>query len=50
MKALNKPPGLDREFISEKWGFIAPHLWENVKKEARESIKVDLIYISKVMI
>ncbi len=41
MKALNKPPGLDREFISEKWGFIAPHLWENVKKEARESIKVD---------
>ncbi len=32
----NIAPGINREFTSEKWGFIDPHVWEDVRRDARE--------------
>jgi putative N6-adenine-specific DNA methylase len=39
MIGLNMAPGLNREFISEKWRTIDKKIWPNVRKEARDSIK-----------
>lgn len=39
LKAINKPPGLDRNFISENWACIAPKLWQKARIEGENSIK-----------
>ena len=39
MIGLNMAPGLNREFISEKWRSIDKKLWWDVRKEAFDSIK-----------
>ena len=32
----NIAPGIRREFASEKWDFIEPNIWEDVRRDARE--------------
>lgn len=39
---LKVAPGLNREFIAEKWPQIPPSIWEQARKEARDSIRRDL--------
>ncbi|HVJ48833.1 class I SAM-dependent RNA methyltransferase [Desulfitobacterium sp.] len=42
MIAQNRAPGLNREFISEKWGNIEEQLWQQAREEARELWHPDL--------
>ena len=42
MIGLNMAPGLNREFDSEKWHNVPKNLWDNARKEARESIRKDI--------
>lgn len=39
MIGLNMAPGLNREFISEKWRSIDKKIWPSVRKEARDAVK-----------
>lgn len=39
---LNIAPGLNREFIAEKWPQIPAPIWEQAREEARDSIRRDL--------
>lgn len=39
---LNIAPGLNREFIAEKWPQIPADVWEQAREEARDSIQRDL--------
>lgn len=39
---LNIAPGLNREFIAEKWPQIPASIWEQAREEARDSIRRDL--------
>lgn len=41
MMGLNMAPGINREFISEKWRTIDKKIWWDVRKEAYELIKKD---------
>lgn len=38
---LNIAPGLNREFIAEKWPQIPARIWERAREEARDSIQRD---------
>lgn len=39
---LKIAPGLNREFIAEKWPQMPAHIWEQAREEARDSIQRDL--------
>lgn len=39
---LKIAPGLNREFIAEKWSQIPASIWEQAREEARDSIRRDL--------
>ncbi|MDB8791646.1 class I SAM-dependent RNA methyltransferase [Romboutsia sp. 1001216sp1] len=42
MKAINMAPGMNREFISEKWRTIDKKIWWDVRKDAYEKINEDI--------
>ncbi|WP_343101541.1 class I SAM-dependent RNA methyltransferase [Romboutsia sp. MSSM.1001216sp_RTP31141st1_G3_RTP31141_220114] len=42
MKAINMAPGMNREFISEKWRTIDKKIWWDVRKDAYEKINEDV--------
>ncbi len=42
MIGLKMAPGLNREFISEKWPQIKADLWERAREEARDSLRREL--------
>lgn len=51
MIGRNMAPGLNREFVSEKWEAIPPHLWKEERKNAFEAIDWDApleIYASDI--
>ena len=39
MIGKNIAPGLNRDFVSEKWDIIPTELWEDIRKFARNSVK-----------
>jgi len=41
LKGLNIAPGLNRNFVSEKWLRVPEKLWNKARQEAQESIKYD---------
>lgn len=41
MIGLDMAPGINRDFISQKWGNIPAKLWDNARKEARDMVKTD---------
>lgn len=42
MKAINMAPGINREFISEKWRTIDKKIWWDVRKNAYEKLNDDI--------
>lgn len=42
MKAINMAPGMNREFISEKWRTIDKKIWWDVRKDAYDKINEDI--------
>ena len=42
MKGINMAPGLNREFISEKWRTIDKKIWWDVRREAYDKINNDV--------
>lgn len=36
LAALNRAPGLNREFAAQKWTCVPPELWEQARQEARD--------------
>lgn len=42
MKAINMAPGMNREFISEKWRTIDKKIWWDVRKDAYEKINEEV--------
>ncbi len=36
LTALNRAPGLNREFAAQKWGFVPDDVWANVRQEAKD--------------
>lgn len=42
MKGINMAPGLNRDFISEKWRTIDKKIWWDVKREAYDQINEDI--------
>ncbi|MCL2634960.1 MAG: class I SAM-dependent RNA methyltransferase [Oscillospiraceae bacterium] len=42
LKALKIPPGLNRRYDSEKWGFIPEQLWKEQREILRQNIKKDV--------
>lgn len=46
MIGLNMAPGLNREFISEKWRSIDKKIWPSVRKEARDAVKSEKFKIN----
>jgi len=41
MIGLDMAPGMNREFVSQKWGNIANKHWVNARKEAKDMVKLD---------
>jgi len=41
LKGLNIAPGLNRNFVSEKWLRVPEKLWNKARQEAQDSIKYD---------
>lgn len=42
MKAINMAPGMNREFISEKWRTIDKKIWWDIRKDAYDKINEDI--------
>jgi putative N6-adenine-specific DNA methylase len=42
MIGLNMAPGLNREFMAEKWDIIPKKLWEKAREDARSKIRTDV--------
>ena len=42
MKGINMAPGLNREFISEKWRTMDKKIWWDVRREAYDQIDNDV--------
>ena len=36
---MNIAPGMNREFLAEKWGFVEPGVFEEARKEAKKAMK-----------